>query len=434
MRKLWLVLALLSTFSSAQSVYQTSDIALLDNRFRVDYGIKQITFIIARKRFSEAVILVRPDGSKAYSWAESERTRWLEGKDHDIITIDDPMPGPWQALGDIGGDNRIQLLSNVQLQIQHLPIQLYSGERIKVSGALYHNSQQLDDAYLNGTNLTMTAYGYNRPQDDNFEFTSRELSQFNDQGVRYDEMPDDGIFTAFVPLDLATGKYRFEVAVKNNVFSRNYNQDVVVFPSPIKTHMLSLLDGADPQLQFDFDVDELDPASIAIKGKVVSANGTAAEEFMIYGKAGMDNYLHTFSRPAFGSYKIELELFATTRLGREIIIKMTPQAFVIPKPLVVNLDLVVTEEALQAAAEKEAAEKAANAEPEFNWLYWLIGGLLGLVVLAVVTLLGIKFWQKRKFDKVIAEKPQSEQEQIPGSASAPETVTELDLNTLSDTK
>jgi uncharacterized protein (TIGR03503 family) len=434
MRKLWWVLILISTFSSAQSVYQTSDIALLDNRFRVDYGIKQITFIIARKRFSEAVILVRPDGSKAYSWTASERTRWLEGKDHDIITIDDPMPGPWQALGDIGGDNRIQLLSDVRLQVQHLPIQLYSGERIKVSGALYHNSRQLDAAYLNGTNLTMVAYGYNRPEDDNFEFTSRQLSKFNDLGERYDEMPADGIFTAFVPLDLTTGKYRFEVAVKNNVFSRNFNQDVVVFPSPIKTHMLSLLDGADPQLKFDFDVDELDPASIAIKGRVVSANGTAAEEFMIYGKTAMDHYLHTFARPASGSYKIELELFATTRLGREIIIKMTPQAFVIPKPLVVNIDLVVTEEALKAAALREAAVKAANAEPEFNWLHWLIGGLLGVVILAVVALFGIKFWQKRKFGRVIAEKPQSASEQISGSVSSSETATELDLNTLSDIK
>jgi len=303
-----------------------------------------------------------------------------------------------------------------------------------VSGGLYHKSRKLDEAYLNGTNLTMIAYGYNRPEDDNFEFTSRQLSKFNDQGERYDEMPADGIFTAFVPLDLATGKYRFEVAVKNNVFSRNFNQDVVVFPSPIKTHMLSLLDGADPQLKFDFDVDELDPASIAIKGQVVSANGAAAEEFMIYGKVGMDNYLHTFARPVFGSYKIELELFATTRLGREIIIKMTPQAFVIPKPLVVNLDLVVTEEALQAAALKEEAEKAANAEPEFNWLHWLIGGLLGLVILAVTALLGIKFWQKRKFDRAVAEKPQPAEDQNPGSVSSPETVTELDLNTLSDTK
>ncbi|MFT5881097.1 MAG: hypothetical protein ACI86X_002236 [Moritella sp.] len=430
MRKLWLVLILFSTLSSAQTVYQTSDIALLDNRFRVDYGIKQITFIIARKRFSEAVILVRPDGSKAYSWTASERTHWLEGKDHDIITIDDPMPGPWQALGDIDGDNRIQLLSDVQLQVQHLPIQLYSGERIKVSGALYHNSTQLDAAYLNGTSLTMVAYGYNRPEDDNFEFTSRELSKFNDLGERYDEMPADGIFTALVPLELTTGKYRFEVAVKNNVFSRNFNQDVVVFPRPIKTHMLSLLDGADPTLKFDFDEDELKPASIAIKGRVISANGTAAEEFIIYGKTGMDHYLHTFARPVSGSYQIELELFATTRLGREIIIKMDPQAFVIPIPLVVNLNLVVTEEALQGAALKEAA----NAEPEFNWLHWLIGGLLGVVILAVVALLGIKFWQKRKFGKVIAEKPQSESEQTPGSVSSSDTATELDLNTLSDTK
>ena len=70
------------------SMCSCADARLLDNRFRVDFGVKQITFIIARKRFKEAVVLVRPDGSKARISAANERTRLSAGLDHGSITID----------------------------------------------------------------------------------------------------------------------------------------------------------------------------------------------------------------------------------------------------------------------------------------------------------------------------------------------------------
>ncbi|CED58693.1 Putative uncharacterized protein [Moritella viscosa] len=443
MRNIWLLLAFIgavsiSTFASAKSVYQTNvyqtnDIALLDNRFRVDYGIKKITFIIARERFSKAVILVRPDGSKVYIWDKSDRVHWIEGKEHDIITIENPMPGPWQALGKIQGDNRIQLLSDVKLQVTRLPIQLYSGERLKVSGELHHLKKRLNATYLRDTELIMTAYGYNRTEDENFNFTSQELAKFNDKGVFYDEIPEDGIFTTFLQLDLATGKYKFEVAVKNHAFTRSFNQDVVIFPRPIKTQMLPLLADNDPQLKLTFDIEELQPESIAIKGRLASVNGGPSTDFIIYGEANISEQVYTFERPSdIGGYDIELVLFATTKAGREITINMPPEAFVIPKPIIIDSSLIPIATASQANATDEIADGLEAPESEWNLLLWVVGSLLALLILAVGVLFSMKFWQKRKFEKVISN--QTEADINPAEPrnknDGLNKMTDLDLNSL----
>ena len=435
MRKwcLLVILCLLSVSAMANQAYQTSDIPLLDNRFRVDFGVKQITFIIARKRFKEAVVLVRPDGSKARISAANERTRWVEGLDHDIITIDNPMPGPWQAIGEIAAENRIQLISDVDLKVQQLPIQLYSGERIRVTGALFNANQQLNNAYIRNVQLTMTAHGYNRPEDANFKFDYKELAKFTDRGDRFDELPADGIFTAYLKLDLDTGKYRFAVAVKNNVFTREVSQDVVVFPSPIKSKILPIIEDVNPQLILDFDIDELDAKSIVIEGLVTNKSQDEMERFILHGEVGKSQFKYAIPRPQmYGGYRVSLTMFATTSLGREIIVQLPPQAFVIPKPIEVNPALAVSEADLKAASEAEAA-KLLEEEERFNWMLWIIGGILFLVIAAIATLFGIKYWQRKKFEKAIAEQtplpPEDTGEIVTAEAPIED---DLDLNSLNE--
>lgn len=55
------ILAIWSCFAFAAS---ESAMSLLDNRFRVDPTIEQITFLVYREQSSQPVVLVRPDGKK----------------------------------------------------------------------------------------------------------------------------------------------------------------------------------------------------------------------------------------------------------------------------------------------------------------------------------------------------------------------------------
>ena len=88
---------------------------LLNNRFRLDHGIEEVSLIIYRDRGSEASILVQPDGSKIYVTTEDENVAWFDDADFDLITIRKPMPGPWQVIGKVDPRNRWEILSDVQL-------------------------------------------------------------------------------------------------------------------------------------------------------------------------------------------------------------------------------------------------------------------------------------------------------------------------------
>ena len=90
--------------------------------------MKDITFIVTRKPGTPSVILVRPDGSKLYvgkvtppMWAG---WRSGSGSHHHPRS----HAGPWQAIGEVDPDNRVRLLSNIRLETDQLPTQLYQGK------------------------------------------------------------------------------------------------------------------------------------------------------------------------------------------------------------------------------------------------------------------------------------------------------------------
>ena len=80
----------------------TNSIKLLQNRFRVDYNVEEITMVFFREYGSAPVVLVRPDGSKLFQGrVDEEKVEWFDADTFDMITIKNPVPGPWQAVGQV---------------------------------------------------------------------------------------------------------------------------------------------------------------------------------------------------------------------------------------------------------------------------------------------------------------------------------------------
>ena len=81
-----------SPLSSLGDEYENS-IKLLQNRFRVDHNVKEVTMIFFREYGSAPVVLVRPDGSKMFQGRfDEEKVAWYDADTFDMITIKDPVP------------------------------------------------------------------------------------------------------------------------------------------------------------------------------------------------------------------------------------------------------------------------------------------------------------------------------------------------------
>ncbi|MFB9217521.1 TIGR03503 family protein [Vibrio sinaloensis] len=237
MLRIWLVV-LSVLLSSVSIAAQESSMTLLDNRFRVDPSIQQITFVIYRAENSQPVVLVRPDGKKYYAWRSPDNVRWYQESSMDIISIDEPMPGPWQAVGKVTPKNKIKLISHLELSTDALPNRLYQGESIKFTARLTSDSKPLVlRDFLDRVKLKVTFTKYV----ENEEALIKEarplaevIGEFADDGMGLDEVSGDGVFTVSLPISSAPGKYRVRITSGNGIFLRAQEQEVLVYPSPIE--------------------------------------------------------------------------------------------------------------------------------------------------------------------------------------------------------
>lgn len=418
MSKLWGGLLLLASLTAgANEVFAPSDIPLLDNRFRIDYGVKEITFIVTRKPGTPSVILVRPDGSKLYvSKMTPPDVGWLALKEQDLITIRNPMPGPWQAIGEVDPDNRVRLLSNIKLETDLLPTQLYQGEKVKLkSWLLIDDAPPKDGYYLSDLGMTVRLQRFNDAKPEGEPVVDEVLGHYRDDGKGLDEVPGDGIMTAEAVLDVPAGKYRAMYSTGNQVFSRARYQDVLIYPLPVSYSLAPPSQEFGAKLSFLIDVDELDPASVVIQGKATSAVGTSMPFNAVATEPKVEVDLSAIKE--VGQYEVTATLFGTTRLGREIQVSLPVKSFNI-FPV-----LATPPSAASAASEASAAipsQVKFEEKESGGWLVWLLGGA-GILLLLLLGGVGFIVLQKRRALKKAMASQKAESE-----SAKPEA--KLDLN------
>lgn len=417
MSSLWGGLLLLTSLSGmANEVFAPSDIPLLDNRFRIDYGVKEITFIIKRKPGTPSVILVRPDGSKLYvGKVTPPDVGWLTQQDQDLITVRNPMPGPWQAIGEVDPDNRVRLLTDIRLESEPLPARLYQGERVKLqSRLLIDGAAPGAGYYLSDLGMTVKLQQFNDAAQSGEPIVEETLGHYLDDGKGLDEVPGDGVLTAEAVLDVPAGKYRALYSSGNQVFSRAQSQQVLLFPWPLSYTLDAPSGDIGARLSLLIDADELDPASVVIQGKAIDSAGVsmAFNAVATEPRLGVD----LSALKAAGQYRVEATLFGTTRLGREVQLQLPVKSFTImPPPAPTPSAASPISAAVPTKAKFEERESPV-------WLPWALGG--GGLLLLLLGAGGFILLQKRRtlHKAMAAQKAQSEA--VAPAAQAPK----LDLN------
>lgn len=389
MSKLWSSLLLLTSLAvGANEVFAPSDIPLLDNRFRIDYGVKEITFIVTRKPGTPSVILVRPDGSKLYvGKVTPPEVGWLALKDQDLITIRDPMPGPWQAIGEVDPENRVRILSNIKLETDLLPTQLYQGEVVKLkSWLLIDDAPPKEGYYLTDLGMTVKLQRFNDAKQQGEPILDEVLGHYRDDGKGLDEVPGDGIMTAKAVLDVPAGKYRALYSTGNQVFSRARYQDVLIYPLPVGYTLAAPSKEYGARLSFLIDGDELDPASVIIKGKATNTVGASMAFSAVATEPRVEVDLSVIKE--VGQYDVTATLFGTTRLGREIQVTLPVKSFNI-------FPVLAPPPSVASAASAAVPDQVKFEEKESSgWLFWLLGGV-GILV-ALLGGVGFILLQKRR--------------------------------------
>ncbi|HCH1472564.1 TPA: TIGR03503 family protein [Vibrio parahaemolyticus] len=392
------ILAIWSCFAFAAS---ESAMSLLDNRFRVDPTIEQITFLVYREQSSQPVVLVRPDGKKYYAWGSYDNVRWYQEPSLDIISVDNPMPGPWQAVGKVTPKNNIRLISHLKLSTDVFPNRLYNGEALKFTARLTSDDKPLVlRDFLDRVNLRVTFTKFVENEDELIKEARPVpmiISEFSDDGRGLDEQAGDGVFTVQLPIEVEPGKYRARITSGNGVFLRAQEQVILVYPNPVsRTFIQSRSPEKAHQLVVSGEQGMIAPGSIA-----VNVEQNAPDGFITYSQGqvsqdGMKATLNLDNDPELGKYSWRGEIFATDfATQRALVFPIQEQTF----SVVDEVDL----EAARIAKEAELAEqrriemeKRIIAEREAERKRSMIIIAVGNVVMLLIAIVAWIVWRKLK--------------------------------------
>lgn len=95
--------------------------------------------------------------------------QWHDDSTFDLIKIEKPMPGPWQAIGDILPESQIMVMSDVKIEVEPLPDVVLSGEILKVVGKLYNGDEPINTPHFRDVvTLDVHFYSTNNTDYENF--------------------------------------------------------------------------------------------------------------------------------------------------------------------------------------------------------------------------------------------------------------------------
>ncbi|HAS6607204.1 TPA: TIGR03503 family protein [Vibrio parahaemolyticus] len=392
------ILAIWSCFAFAAS---ESAMSLLDNRFRVDPTIEQITFLVYREQSSQPVVLVRPDGKKYYAWCSYDNVRWYQEPSLDIISVDNPMPGPWQAVGKVTPKNNIRLISHLKLSTDVFPNRLYNGEALKFTARLTSDDKPLVlRDFLDRVNLRVTFTKFVENEDELIKEARPVpmiIGEFSDDGRGLDEQAGDGVFTVQLPIEVEPGKYRARITSGNGVFLRAQEQVILVYPNPVSRTFIQSRSPEKPhQLVVSGEQGMIAPGSIA-----VNVEQNAPDGFITYSQGqvsqdGMKTTLNLDNDPELGKYSWRGEIFATDfATQRALVFPIQEQTF----SVVDEVDLKaarIAKEAELAEQRRIEMEKRIIAEREAERKRSMIIIAVGNVVMLLIAIVAWIVWRKLK--------------------------------------
>ncbi|MCC4799034.1 TIGR03503 family protein [Enterovibrio norvegicus] len=410
MKRGWagLLLVLLMSFNVSAAQTSDRDIRLLNNRFRIDSTITQVAFVIYREEASRPVVLIQPDGTKLYEWRHPDNVSWHTEADMDIVSVFNPMPGPWQAIGKVTPENKIRILSELSMKVDTFPDRLYQGETLKFTAQLMQAGSPLNlRDFLDSVELGVTFTEFiesvegipvdQRPQ-------AKSLGQFKDDGAGLDEVAGDGMFTVELPINVPPGKYRARVTSGNGVFFRTLEQEVLVYPTPLMATFKQSRKKALPHhFLVESDTASVEPGTIATHVEFTDSNGKPS---VYQGQATKDYTRLTVDIDNFdvpGRHKWHAWLYGTDKLSsRPLVFELPEQTFAVADYEAIEQAKLEREarEEERARIEEERLAAIQREEDRKMALITIIGGNILLLVLAILTWFIIR---KIKAKKLAAE-------------------------------
>ncbi|WP_162299646.1 VWA domain-containing protein [Marinospirillum perlucidum] len=176
----------------------SDQVPLEGNRFSIDPLINEFTALVFHQPGAE-VVLQTPAGERFDKASRNAALNWHDNARYTLITVMDPEAGEWQIETPEHPDNRVTVVSDLELHTSDFPATVYRG---------FSDEEQ-----------TLTAWFTEEGQ----KIDRREFLRLLDASARHAQ---DGQLLRETPMDFAEAEYEFQVTVDD--FDRLGEQQLTV--------------------------------------------------------------------------------------------------------------------------------------------------------------------------------------------------------------
>ena len=191
-------------------------VPLEDNRFLIDTSVEEFTALVFKRADASATQLTSPTGEVFNASTARSGMKWLSHGSYDLVTIKEPIAGEWFINAEFDPENRVTIVSDLQLSTGALPTNIYIGQPQQLTVQLNDGGRAITDKNFLDL-LTVTAAVARVGADSNFQVWQKVLEPSAAQSSVYrrslDMLSDEGPFAVSVLVDGKTFKRQRQMNV-----------------------------------------------------------------------------------------------------------------------------------------------------------------------------------------------------------------------------
>ena len=291
-----------------------------DNQFNIDSSVTEFTALVFRRSSAQPTLLMGPDG-RMYGKddaAAGTPVRWHHDLNFDLITISEPLAGDWKIRADLDPNNRVQILSDLKLEVDGMPSSLYAGSDLELDIALTNEDQVVTESTI----LQLTDFSYQLRLPDG-QTVSQLLSD-------PEQLPVDGVFRDTIMGLTQRGEYRLEVTAQGRTFQRRR-----VFTASLAEPM-KMKTNADIENEiFDIRVAPegaaVDTTLSRVLARIVAPDGSSVVDSLVFDPEVNEWHLPLEASKGPGLYEVVVNIRGVSRSGKTF--KSDPETIRVEFPL-----------------------------------------------------------------------------------------------------
>jgi len=377
---------------------------LKDNRFNVDKSISDVTVLLFRKDNSVATKLISPDAIEITAKKYPKSISWQHEQNYDLINIKQPQSGEWNIKADVDPDNRVMIVTNIQLAVDKLPTNLMLGDQFDVKARLQEKGKTLNQSDL----LKLLQFEASLHAAD----TELEKHLMLDDGKVPDVLEKDGVYTAgFESLSLP-GKYELTVRIAGDVIEREFRHTMNVYGTAANIEIKADKSEFEIILKPHAGLLRTETVSMQLKlpdGKVVNVQQTGDTNWSVRIPRSYENKIAKVVLTGMRynnqslTQKFEQKIAATN--GKSALKLAVKKKASIKKSKAVEKSQLSAkkgkkEHKVDAGAEKD---NVAEEETAFDWTFTIILIIAINGVLGIGGGVGYYLWKRRKVKQLAEE-------------------------------